>query len=125
MPLDVLAREEPVEAFWAEKLGNVFAGSGEGVDGECGVPSGEVGVDGPGAVGAGGVDEELDAFADDFVCLRGLTPPARQQTCQTHNDEAGERCSFEVAAAVGLHVAEHFQATADGEASDESCDWIL
>ena len=63
--LGVLAGEEPVEAFWAEEGGDVFACAGEGVDGEGGVPGGEVGVDGPGAVGADGVDEEFDAFADD------------------------------------------------------------
>src|SRR5207253_6253573 len=65
--LGVLAGEEPVEALGAEEFGDVFACSGEGIDRKCRVPGGEVGVDGPGSVGAGGVDEEFEAGADNFV----------------------------------------------------------
>src|SRR5262245_6551927 len=62
--LGVLAGEEPVEALRAEQLGNVLARAGEGVDGEGGVPGGEVGVDRTATVRADRGGEELEAFAN-------------------------------------------------------------
>lgn len=69
---------------------------GESADGLGGDPRGEVGVDGPTAVGALGSEQEGDAAADDIVVTEAGGGEA-------HGDEAGQRCGFLIAAVGWLH----------------------
>lgn len=67
-------------------------GSAEGLDREGGGPGGEVGVDGPAAVGADGVAEEGGGALGDGVLVLA-------EGREGHGDESGEGSGFEEAAA--------------------------
>ena len=114
----VLLVKEPVAEIGEGGGGEMFRGVViEGVDGEGGDPGGEVGVDGPTAVGAERGKEEVEAGEGDG--MGGVAAAG-----EAHGDEAGEGSGFEKSAAGGLDFGEDAEGFVADEVAEQAGDGI-
>ena len=97
----ILAGENPASRLFRIDF-REFAGRGQRGDGAGGHPHGEIGIDGPTAVGAERLAEEVQAAAHHRL-LRAI------EREQAHGDEAGERGGIEKTAMLGLDAREFRQ----------------
>ena len=97
MSLLVLASQKPIETIRRQQFRNIFAAGREGIDRKRRDPRRQIRIDRPTAVGAHGIDEELNPRARHFMFCAA-------DGGEAHHDEARQRRRFEIAAAIGLHL---------------------